>query len=270
MPALSIDLTVARRLELAHAQRSVHYAEAYHALHPQDALRIEAVAGGYAIYCQCVAAGALAMGLHGPVSEAEFAQAEEVLRAAEAPADISLCPLADPSLSALLHRAGYGVRAFRSFLALPLTGYQPVGRVPGVEVTPAAPEQAELWIAMVAEGFADAPEPGREMLELLAPNFSAAHGQPFFAWIDGEPAGGGAIYVHGAVAELGSDSTRPAYRRRGVHRALVQARLVAAREMGCDLALAVTEPGSDSQRNVERLGFRLAYTEVVASPRPRD
>ena len=57
--------------------------------------------------------------------------------------------------------------------------------------------------------------------------------------------------------------TRPAFRRRGVQTALLQAQLVAAREQGCDLALTITAPGSDSQRNMERAGFRLAYTKAI-------
>lgn len=32
---------------------------------------------------------------------------------------------------------------------------------------------------------------------------------------------------------------------------------------GCDLAMAVTEPGSAVQRNHERAGFRLAYTRAI-------
>jgi len=39
--------------------------------------------------------------------------------------------------------------------------------------------------------------------------------------------------------------------------------LAAAREQGCDLALTITSPGSDSQRNMERMGFRLAYTKAI-------
>jgi hypothetical protein len=31
---------------------------------------------------------------------------------------------------------------------------------------------------------------------------------------------------------------------------------------GCDLAMMVAQPGSDSQRNAERRGFRLAYTRT--------
>jgi hypothetical protein len=33
-------------------------------------------------------------------------------------------------------------------------------------------------------------------------------------------------------------------------------------EHGCDLAMIVTVPGSGSQRNAEREGFRVAYTRV--------
>jgi hypothetical protein len=31
---------------------------------------------------------------------------------------------------------------------------------------------------------------------------------------------------------------------------------------GCDLAMMVTQPGSESQRNAERNGFRIAYTRT--------
>jgi hypothetical protein len=47
-----------------------------------------------------------------------------------------------------------------------------------------------------------------------------------------------------------------------VQMALLQARLAAARKAGCDLAVSMTGPGSDSQRNIERAGFRLAYTKA--------
>ncbi|HEU5100722.1 MAG TPA: GNAT family N-acetyltransferase, partial [Roseiflexaceae bacterium] len=111
-------------------------------------------------------------------------------------------------------------------------------------------------------------EPDQATLHVLAPNFYSANGICFFAWLDGQPAGGGGMYVHERVAELGGASTRPAFRRRGVQRALIDARLRAAYEQGCDLAMVITSPGTDSQRNVERAGFRLAYTKVIAVAPP--
>ena len=65
------------------------------------------------------------------------------------------------------------------------------------------------------------------------------------------------------MAEFGGASTRPEYRRRGVQTALLHVRLAAARERGCDLAAVMTVAGNDSQRNIERAGFRLAYTKAV-------
>ena len=53
------------------------------------------------------------------------------------------------------------------------------------------------------------------------------------------------------------------HRNLGMQHALIAARLAAALAAGCDLAVVHTEPGSPSQRNVERLGFRLAYTKVT-------
>ncbi|HSO74006.1 MAG TPA: hypothetical protein VLU47_04145 [Blastocatellia bacterium] len=40
------------------------------------------------------------------------------------------------------------------------------------------------------------------------------------------------------------------------------ARLAFAVENGCDLAMVATQPGSGSQRNVERQGFRVVYTRT--------
>jgi hypothetical protein len=44
--------------------------------------------------------------------------------------------------------------------------------------------------------------------------------------------------------------------------ALLQERMRYAFEQGCDLAMMVAEAGSESQRNAERKGFRIAYTRV--------
>jgi hypothetical protein len=51
-------------------------------------------------------------------------------------------------------------------------------------------------------------------------------------------------------------------RRRGLQTALLNARMKYAFENSCDLAMMVALPGSDSQRNAERQGFRIAYTRT--------
>jgi GNAT superfamily N-acetyltransferase len=55
----------------------------------------------------------------------------------------------------------------------------------------------------------------------------------------------------------------PEFRQRGVQSALIARRLHEAAKAGCEYAVVSTNPGSGSQRNMERRGFRVAYTKLV-------
>jgi predicted acetyltransferase len=70
------------------------------------------------------------------------------------------------------------------------------------------------------------------------------------------------LVIHDGVALLAGASTIPADRGQGAQRAVLSARLRHAADSGCDLAMMVAEPGSASQRNAERHGFRVAYTRT--------
>jgi GNAT superfamily N-acetyltransferase len=79
----------------------------------------------------------------------------------------------------------------------------------------------------------------------------------------GESAGGGAMAICGGLASLFADSTVPRFRSRGLHRELIAARIHEAVALGCELATASTLPGSQSQRNYERMGFQVVYTKIT-------
>ena len=79
----------------------------------------------------------------------------------------------------------------------------------------------------------------------------------------GEPAGGAASAIRDGLATMFADSIIPRFRRLGLHRELIAARLNEALAQGCDLATASTLPGSASQRNYERMGFEVVYTKVT-------
>lgn len=87
----------------------------------------------------------------------------------------------------------------------------------------------------------------------------------YIAFIDGEPAAHGAMFVGDRTATFGFGATLEQYRGRGCQAALLSARLADAARAGCDLAIVQANPGSTSQRNIERAGMRVAYTRAIWS-----
>ena len=84
----------------------------------------------------------------------------------------------------------------------------------------------------------------------------------FVAEWNGHPIAAAALGMHDGVAMLAGASTDPAFRGRGAQAALLDARLRHAASAGCDIAMMGAAPGSASQRNGERQGFRIAYTRI--------
>ena len=70
------------------------------------------------------------------------------------------------------------------------------------------------------------------------------------------------MLIHDGVALLAGASTIPEGRQQGAQLALLESRLRHAAEKGCDIAMMCAAPGSASQRNAERQGFRIAYTRI--------
>lgn len=67
------------------------------------------------------------------------------------------------------------------------------------------------------------------------------------------------------LALLRSQSTMPRFRGRGVQTEIVRQSLALAAAAGCRLAVVQTSPGTGSQRNMERAGFRIAYTKLTVT-----
>ncbi len=260
-----VDHALAYRLELAHAWRGIRYAQAQHVLHHDIRACAEPVAGGYAIFAgdDSPLNRAVGLGLARPITAADLDTFQQFYLSRNSPPRLDVCPLADPSLIDELSCRNHHLEEFHSVLVCPLPASAELGAPPTqIQISQAGPADAELWIRTVAQGFDAASVPDRRTLGIAAPNFHSADATCFIARIDGEPAGGGAMYIHEGVAEFGGASTRLEFRGRGVQTALLWARLVAARAKGCDLALVLTTPGTASERNAERAGFRPVYTGV--------
>jgi GNAT superfamily N-acetyltransferase len=90
--------------------------------------------------------------------------------------------------------------------------------------------------------------------------FRRPSGRCFLALAGNDIAAGGCVAADQHLAELYGAATLTAFRQRGAQSMLIAARLTWALEQGCDLATTTTQPGSSSQRNHERAGFRVVYT----------
>lgn len=86
----------------------------------------------------------------------------------------------------------------------------------------------------------------------------------FMALEGDEVAGIGTIALHDGLGFLSVAGTRPEHRGRGIQSHLLHARITHAQENGCDLITIGSDPGTISQRNIERRGFSCLYTKLTA------
>ncbi len=87
----------------------------------------------------------------------------------------------------------------------------------------------------------------------------------YVGFMDGTPAAHAGLYLDqdSGAGVLAATATLPEFRGRGCQTALLHQRLADAAAAGCDLVVSEAPPGSTSQRNMERVGLRTAYTKVT-------
>ena len=264
---LFADLALARRLETTDALAGVEFARAWARLNSFTGEVSIPVAGGHASFggVESPLTQAFGLALNGPVTDSDMAGMEEFYRARGSAVNVETCPLADPSLLKLLNERGYRPIEYSNVFVRELTGGDSRAwpdATSEVRVRRPALEEAESYSLLVAKSFFENAEVSPALLDIFSSCFQAAGAFFFMAEVDGVPAGGGMMSIHQGVASLGGAGTIPEFRNQGVQKALLLARLAVAAESGCDLAMVATNPGSGSQRNVERLGFRVVYTRT--------
>ena len=259
------DAALARRIESDEAQAIAESALAYAREAPDAEVATLAVAGGWAAFAGVGSflTQAKGLGLNGPVESADFDRLEEFYKSRGAPAQVEVCPHADPSLLEIFHR-GYRVLEFENALvAEPSRITAPPADSPGVKARRIESQEIDLWTETCARGFF----PDADAMAKALPAFRGMVKLPdveaFLATVDGSVAGAGAVGFRDGLAGFFATSVLPAFRGRGAHRELIRIRVEAAREAGCDLFRVGALPGSGSQRNFERWGFHPAYTKTI-------
>jgi hypothetical protein len=260
------DLDLARRLEHAEGAGNAAFVEARAKAQPDLGASWTRVAGTYAMFdgvgSPCTQT--FGLGLDGPIGAAELDEFEAFFLSRGASVCHEVSPLAGVELFALLASRGYKPVELSTVL------FQPIGPAAigdrklnsAVKIRQVAIDEAGMFAAVSARGWSEAAEV-RPFIEGLARIVVAKRDGPcFVAELDGVPIATGAMNVWQGVALLAGASTVPEGRRQGAQLALLDTRLRFAASQGCDVAMMCTAPGSTSQRNAERNGFRIAYTRT--------
>lgn len=260
------DLNLARRLEKAEAEINVGFVETRARVSPEVGAGWIEVAGAYAMFDGAASplTQTFCLGLFAPITHDKMATIEEFFRERGAPIFHEVSPLVDPALTSLLNERGYQPHEFTSVMFLPLRRDDAgVGRRDEhVTVRLVGRDEHELWAHTAAEGWSEFTEYADLMLELSRISAKREGALSFLAELDGCAIATGALSICEGVALLAGASTIPSGRKQGAQTALLDARLRYAAGRGCDIAMMCAAPGSASQRNAERQGFRLAYTRT--------
>lgn len=258
------DLALSRRLERAEGYACVQYAEARRRVFPDSGSEWIERAGAYAVFngIDSPVTQTFGLGVFEPLSVASLELIERFFLDRGAPVLHEVSPHAGVAALDLLCERSYRPIELSNVLFQPVE--QPtVKEHAHITVRAITPEEAHLWNDVSARGWShEHPEWRDTILNLGATSVAREQSVCFLAEFDGEPGAAGVLCIHDGVALFGGSATIPELRRRGLQAALLHERMRYALDNGCDLAMMVAEPGSSSQRNAERKGFRIAYTRT--------
>lgn len=258
------DLALARRLERAEGMANAAFVEARRETHPHVGAAWIDAAGTYAMFDgpDSPLTQTFGLGLFEPCIDAELDRIESFFAERGAATFHEVCSLADRDTMSVLAARGYSpvessVVLIRSTVA---TEAPPAS---SVRVRAIHEGEASTWARVGARAWGnEAPELGA-FVEELGSVMARSNGVTcFLADLDGEPVASATLNIQNSVALFAGASTVLEARRRGAQRALLDARLAFAASQGIELAMIVTQPGSASQRNAERHGFRAVYTRA--------
>ena len=276
---LLADLDLARRLEWTEARSNIEFVEARARISPELGAEWIEVAGAAVLYdgpaSPCTQT--FGLGMRAQLGEADLEQIEAFFQERGAPVYHEVSPLADIAVHQLLSRRGYQPVEMTSVMFLDLASagigrpeaqareagmaLQTAERRP-VEVRVVGEEEWPAWAQLAAEGWSELTEYADLMFELALVSASRRGAISFLAEVAGQGVATAGLSVVDDVALLTGASTIPAARRQGAQRALLRSRLAFAARAGCRVAMICALPGSASQRNAEREGFRIAYTRL--------
>jgi GNAT superfamily N-acetyltransferase len=267
---LFADLALSRRLERAEGHACLQFAQARRRLFPDSGAEWMECAGAYAVFdtIDSPVTQTFGLGIFEELTAASLDVIERFFKDRGAQVLHEVSPLAGVAALGLLCARQYRPIEISNVLYRPVPNpmavEKPTARDHGnITVRVIGPEEAQLWNDISARGWShEHPELLDFILQVGAISSAREQSPCFLAEVDGQPGAAGVLCIHDGVALFGGAATVPEQRRRGLQAALLEERLRYAFDHGCDLAMMVAEAGSNSQRNAERKGFRIAYTRT--------
>ena len=262
-----VDKALARRLESCEEMPQVYYARIFQKTRPEIGAAAEEICGGNMVFAGLGSpiGRATGVGLDRPLTKDDLDRIEQFYRERNAPSQVDLTPLHGPEIFEMFKERGYAIAELNNVLFRKLDPGEKFPPPPDhCTIRRSPPDEAEVTGAIVEQAFFPdgAPEAFRG---LITPLYQMENALAFVAAIDGRPVacGTGLVIPEHRVFALCGAGTLAEFRGRGLQTALLQARMAAAVAAGCEYAVVVTQGGTVSQRNAERLGLRVAYSKVT-------
>jgi GNAT superfamily N-acetyltransferase len=261
------NLELARHLERAEALANAEFVKARAVAFPEVGCETIEVAGALAMYdgVDSPCTQTFGLGLFDPVTTADMERVEQFFHRRGATSFHEVCPLAPSEFIELLNQRKYHPFEFSNvlFQSIEPRPTRPSQIANSLAVRITGRGEDGLWARTAAEGWRDAaPQYVDYILNLEHVSQHRPQTHNFLVEKAGEPIAAGALCVFDGVALLAGACTIPKWRNQGAQRALLAHRLQFATDQGCNLAMMVAAPGTASQRNAERAGFRIAYTRI--------
>jgi GNAT superfamily N-acetyltransferase len=226
------------------------------------------VAGGYAICLQGSALDyGLGVGTARPLREDDLRIVDEFYGSRRLASRLELHPVVAQRDAKLIGAWGYRPEAKMAMLEREI-GPDPAVAA-GLAVETLTGRRAE-WTDLIATAWLDTVTPAERGRARRTAHVCAAAASALVAVrIEGKLAGGGALGVTGDAAFLFCAATLPEYRRRGVHTALIAARLAIGRSRGATFAFLTAPPDSDAIASAQAAGFSVSYVRERLRKRER-
>jgi GNAT superfamily N-acetyltransferase len=260
------DFNLSQRIERTDARITAAFADARAKISPEYGAEWIEVAGAYAIFdgVESPCTQTFGLGMFGEVTNEDLDKIEAFFKERNSPISHEVSPLADASVLALLNERGYTPIEYTNVMFQTLgESERNLALNPKIKTKIIGEDKVLLWAETSANGWiSEMPDHGDFMKEFGRISASCDGCYSFLAEIDEKPIATGALFIFGGVAEAAGASTIPEGRKQGAQTALLDARLRFAKEKGCDIVVMGASPGSQSQKNAEKNGFRIAYTRT--------